>query len=203
MATKKHIVYLFSSSQLCAENLCVYLDTFKDIVVSGISLKTTEFDKIFKILRIDIVVIISYQSEYLDFMMDGLRQTQTTMNILCVAPREYISNNKSFKTSHNIEFVSHDDKLNSIGEKINILRNYNNAASKIKKEHPLNYITPREFEILELVKKGKKNKEIAEEMFLSVKTVENHRTNILKKTQSKSMLSLINELNKHGHSLGY
>jgi DNA-binding CsgD family transcriptional regulator len=199
MAPKKHIVFLFSNSQLFSETLCFYLDKFEDIVVSGISLKPTDLDKLFKLLRIDIVIIISHQTEYLNSIIEKLNHSQVLANILCIAPKEYINRKKLCKAFHNFEFVSHDDKLELISDKIHFLTNYRNSKLKIKKEHPLRDITPREYEILALIKKGKKNKEIAEEMFLSVKTVENHRTNILKKTKSKSMLGLINELHKHGH----
>lgn len=42
-------------------------------------------------------------------------------------------------------------------------------------------LTVRELEIVQLIAKGRKNKEIAEELFLSEKTVKNHLTNIFKK----------------------
>ncbi len=46
---------------------------------------------------------------------------------------------------------------------------------------PLNGLTPREKEILILIAEGNTNKEIAKELFLSVKTVETHRRNIYRK----------------------
>jgi DNA-binding NarL/FixJ family response regulator len=80
-------------------------------------------------------------------------------------------------------------------EKIAILSN-----SKLNQVNIKNYsfISLREKEILQLILKGKKNKEIAEELFLSIKTIENHRNNILKKTKSKNMILLLNELYKVG-----
>lgn len=55
------------------------------------------------------------------------------------------------------------------------------AASSTKQKSPLDDLTEREREILELVASGKSNKEIAATLFLSEKTVKHHMTNILQK----------------------
>ena len=52
-------------------------------------------------------------------------------------------------------------------------------------------LTPRELEILQQISLGLTNKEIAEKLFISAKTVINHRTNILSKTETKNTASLI------------
>ncbi len=44
-------------------------------------------------------------------------------------------------------------------------------------------LTPREIETLQHVARGKSNKEIAQEMFISEKTVKNHLTNIFRKIE--------------------
>lgn len=44
-------------------------------------------------------------------------------------------------------------------------------------------LTKREYEVLSLIADGKNNKEIAEELFISEKTVKNHVSNILKKIE--------------------
>jgi DNA-binding NarL/FixJ family response regulator len=44
-------------------------------------------------------------------------------------------------------------------------------------------LTPRELEVLELIAKGDKNREIAEKLVISDKTVRNHITNIFSKLQ--------------------
>ncbi len=47
-------------------------------------------------------------------------------------------------------------------------------------------LSPREVEVLELASKGETNKEIAEELFISVGTVKNHVHNILEKLHLKN-----------------
>lgn len=51
-----------------------------------------------------------------------------------------------------------------------------------KKEQPLHDdLTEREFEILLLIAEGKSNQEIADELFIALKTVKTHVSNILNK----------------------
>ena len=54
-----------------------------------------------------------------------------------------------------------------------------------------NELTKREYEILGLVASGKTNKELAETLFISIKTVETHKTNILEKLGLKNTTELI------------
>ncbi|MEQ9468871.1 MAG: response regulator transcription factor [Ekhidna sp.] len=52
-------------------------------------------------------------------------------------------------------------------------------------------LSPREFEVLELITKGKTTAQIAEELHLSVHTINSHRKNILKKLSLNSPAELI------------
>ena len=54
-----------------------------------------------------------------------------------------------------------------------------------------NELTKREYEILGLVASGKTNKELAEALFISIKTVETHKTHILEKLGLKNTTELV------------
>ena len=56
----------------------------------------------------------------------------------------------------------------------------------------------REFEIIKLVESGLSSKEIAEKLFLSVFTVNTHRSNILVKSGKPQISDLIYELKEQG-----
>lgn len=198
MKSVKTIIYIFSSSRFFADTLSFYLSTHNDIVISGISGNVNEYDKIAQLLRIDITVIISHHPDFLLFMLKQIEQIQSTKNILIIAPEEFLERTKASSTAHHIEFVSFDQKQEAIVDKLNSLTDSKRKNLKENSSDILKNISFREKEILSLIKKGKKTKEIAEELYLSVKTVENHRNNILKKTKSKSMITLINELYKLG-----
>lgn len=52
-------------------------------------------------------------------------------------------------------------------------------------------LTEREIQIIKLIAQEKSSKEIASELFISERTVETHRKNILRKTNSKNIVGLI------------
>jgi DNA-binding NarL/FixJ family response regulator len=68
---------------------------------------------------------------------------------------------------------------------------YSNEKMKgIPKKLP-NELTKREFEILSLVATGKTNKELAEALFISIKTVETHKAHILEKLGLRNTAELV------------
>jgi DNA-binding NarL/FixJ family response regulator len=52
-------------------------------------------------------------------------------------------------------------------------------------------ITPRQMEILKLIAEGKSSKEIADRLFISVRTVGNHRANIMKRLGARKNTELV------------
>lgn len=52
-------------------------------------------------------------------------------------------------------------------------------------------LSEREIEVLHLICKGNSNQEIAEKLFLSKRTIDKHRANILEKTGSKNTASMV------------
>lgn len=62
----------------------------------------------------------------------------------------------------------------------------------------MNVLSRREIEIVQLIKEGLSSKEIALRLDLSLKTVEVHRYNILKKLSLKNTAALVNFINTHG-----
>lgn len=59
-------------------------------------------------------------------------------------------------------------------------------------------LTPREREVLQLVAEGYTNRAIAEELTISVKTVEKHRANVMSKLDASDLPTLIRTAMKHG-----
>ncbi len=56
-------------------------------------------------------------------------------------------------------------------------------------------LSKKEKQILNLVSEGMSSKEIAEKLFLSIRTVSNHRANIIKKTEVKNTADLVKKAN--------
>jgi DNA-binding NarL/FixJ family response regulator len=62
----------------------------------------------------------------------------------------------------------------------------------------MNALTQREIDIVELIRDGYSSREIGEKLDISLKTVEVHRYNILKKLNLKNTAALVNFINTHG-----
>ena len=58
-------------------------------------------------------------------------------------------------------------------------------------------LTPRQREIVRLLAEGKTNKEVAAALGISVKTVETHRTNIMRKLQLRAFSDLVRYAVRH------
>ena len=59
-------------------------------------------------------------------------------------------------------------------------------------------LSGRELEIIELVAEGLTNREIAERLTISKRTVDNHVSNVFTKTGSKNRVALLNWAMDHG-----
>ena len=65
------------------------------------------------------------------------------------------------------------------------------TAKKTKSTLDSNFLTAREFEVLKLICSQKSTAEIAEKLFISPRTVEGHRNNLLLKTESRNIAGLV------------
>ncbi|MFJ3102070.1 response regulator [Streptomyces sp. NPDC086835] len=70
-----------------------------------------------------------------------------------------------------------------------LIRNYLERARQ-GQETPDQILTAREEEVLKLVAEGQSSKDIAETLFISVKTVQRHRANLLRKLGLRDRLDL-------------
>lgn len=66
------------------------------------------------------------------------------------------------------------------------------------RQSDINNLSKRELDVAKLIKEGMSSKEIALQLGISLKTVEVHRYNILKKLHLKNTASLVNFINTNG-----
>lgn len=66
------------------------------------------------------------------------------------------------------------------------------------REDPLELLTPRQREVLQLVAEGRTTQEIADHLYLSVKTVETHRANIMDRLGVRDLAGLVRFAVRHG-----
>jgi two-component system, NarL family, nitrate/nitrite response regulator NarL len=70
-------------------------------------------------------------------------------------------------------------------------------TSQRKKQNDDAHLTAREVEIIQLIEKEYNNKQIAETLFISERTVETHRKNIFRKTETNSVIGLVKYAYEH------
>lgn len=64
-------------------------------------------------------------------------------------------------------------------------------ATRSEVEQRLEKLTPREMQVVDMIVEGKRTKQIAAELFISVKTVETHRDNIMKKLGATNVAEVV------------
>jgi DNA-binding NarL/FixJ family response regulator len=154
-----------------------------DVVVMDVSLpELNGLDATRQILketpRTEVLVLTMHHSEELarNVLQAGARgyvlKSDADQNL--IAAVESLRQHKPFLTSTVTEFVL-DDYLHRKEE--------GNASPAA--------LTPREREIIQLLAEGKSNKETAVALTVSVKTVEAHRANIMRKLRLRSVSDLV------------
>lgn len=159
-----------------------------DILILDISLPEISGIEIAKIItrdypEIKIIMLSMYLSE--DFIFNSIK----------AGAKSYLPKNSSknelLKTIHEV-YRSNDyfpEEVSAI-----ILKGY---LKKIKTEEKSIDLTKREKELLSLFAKGLTNKEISEQLFISIRTVETHKNHIMNKLDIKSSYDLLKYALKH------
>ena len=114
-------------------------------------------------------------------------------NMIDVGASSYLLKNTNPKTVvqtirevHEKGFFYDEKVLKTIHENIN-----SSSGKRIKSDLDKKLLSKREMEVLELICQQYTTSEIAEKIFLSPRTVEGHRNNLLLKTQSKNVAGLV------------
>jgi FixJ family two-component response regulator len=66
-----------------------------------------------------------------------------------------------------------------------------NHRQRERDRHLLEKLTPRERQVVDLIGQGRLNKQIADDLAISIKTVEAHRANIMEKFEVRTMADLM------------
>ena len=71
------------------------------------------------------------------------------------------------------------------------------SQTKPRQNPPLEILTPREIQILRLVVQGYTNRQIADKLSISIRTVESHRGNMMTKLDMNSRVDLVRYATEH------
>jgi len=135
-----------------------------------------EFDPTIKIVIVTMEVSKDYVSAAIKSGVDGYLPKDVDRETLVTAIRAVHSGGRFFN----------DAIMKLVFEDF-----YSHEKLKTQDKKLPNDLTKREYEVLGLVASGKTNKEVAESLFISVKTVETHKTHILEKLGLRNTTELV------------
>jgi DNA-binding NarL/FixJ family response regulator len=119
--------------------------------------------------------------------------------MLQIGARGYVTKNSSKEEMINAIMEVHSGNKYICDE---IKNNISELVLEENRDVPnVNALTEREIQIINLIKEGQSSKEIAMTLNISLKTVEVHRHNILKKLKLKNSASLVNFINNVATSM--
>ncbi|HMR93094.1 MAG TPA: response regulator transcription factor [Chitinophagaceae bacterium] len=119
-----------------------------------------------------------------------------TKRMLQVGAMGYVTKNSSKEEMINAILEVNEGKKYICEEIKNILAQQELEENHTDKE--MNNLSRREIDIIRLIRDGMSSREIALELDISLKTVEVHRYNILKKLKLKNAAALVNFINSKG-----
>ncbi|WP_035649566.1 response regulator transcription factor [Flavobacterium sp. ASV13] len=182
---EENIEIIFEASN--GEELLASLEeseTKPDIIVMDLKMPVLNGVEATKIIRksypdIKIIALTSYDTK--SFIANMIQVGAVAYLIKNTTPKDLIHTiNEVAKKG----FYYNENVLKIIQETI-----VSSKTSKVNLE--TSFLSPREIEILQLICQQKTTTEIAEHLFLSPRTVEGHRNNLLLKTESRNIAGLV------------
>lgn len=184
----KHIQIIQEASN--GKELIEKLDPEKtEIILLDVSMPVMNGTETFKYVKIKYphikVIVLSMYSEF--FVISELITLGVNGFVTKGSSVEILLETLNQVTINEFYFQPHISSL-----LIKQLKNGNDTKLQSKK------LTPREIEILHLICQGKSHKQIANDLFITTRTVDFHKSNLYKKTNSNCNANLFEFAMKHG-----
>lgn len=209
MVTRKISVLIIDDHEMVRMGLATYLQTEDDIEVVGEGNNGKEAIQLAEKLQPDVILM--------DLVMDGMDGITATKEIKAKFPKikiivltSFIEQEKVFPVieAGAFSFLLKTSRANDIANAIREAMNGNptidgkvasmmmSRMQKLPEKHQS--LTQRELEVLILIGRGLSNKEIGEELFIGIKTVKTHVSNVLAKIEVDDRTQAAIYANKHG-----
>ncbi len=206
-------VLLADDHQIIIDGLKSLLQNTGDIVMAGEANNGREALRLLNILKVDVVLMDIDMP-----MMNGiealkeLKRTLPGIKVIILSMHQEAGMIKSLMAigadGYILKSTSRDELIGAIRKvaggqsyfssevTISLLNTPQNNLSSSKQ--PVEMLTDREEEILKLIAEGFSNKEIGTKLFISHRTVDTHRTNLMKKLNANNIAGLISYAIKNG-----
>ena len=171
------------------QKLVDYLATtevFPDIILMDLKMPVLNGVETTKIVHkkhpdIKIIALTSYSGK--SFITNMINVGASSYLLKNTSPKDVV---KTINEVHHKGFYYDNEVMKTIHE--NLL---SSNGKKIRSDLDKKLLSKREVEVLELICKQCTTSEIAEKLFLSPRTVDGHRNNLLLKTDSKNVAGLV------------
>ena len=202
---RKIKVFIVDDHEIFRNGLKLAFSTCPEIEVAQEASSGEEFLRLLDITDFDVVLM--------DIKMKGISGMEATQKALGIKPHLKVLVLSSFgeeeflykiiKIGAKGFLLKNVDKETLIGAIKTVNNNQNYFSPELlpfftkkfigdsDKEGGGDFLTKREKEILQLIGEGYSNAEIAEKLFISVRTVDSHKSNLIAKTGSKNIVSLL------------
>ena len=158
-----------------------------DLVVMDISLPDQSgievTSKIRSLLPETRVIVLSMHTK-IDYITEAFRQGATGY---------VVKESATEKLMECLELVSKGEYFVDSSLSHRVVKSLLESDEKERKitDDGYNTLTPREQQVMRLLAEGHSTKQIAENLFISAKTVENHRSNIMSKLEVNTIMELV------------
>ncbi|MFV8344082.1 response regulator [Flavobacterium sp. XS2P39] len=185
LAREKNMEIIFEASN--GDELITFLNSNKnhpDIIIMDLKMPVINGVEATKIIHeefpeLKIIALTSYDSK--SFVANMIDVGAVSYLIKNATPQELLTTINEVATKG---FYYTDYVMQIIQD--NLLTN-----KKTKSNFDTKFLSSRELEVLKLICSQKSTVEIAEKLFISPRTVEGHRNNLLLKTESKNIAGLV------------
>ncbi len=203
-------VSLIDEHPVICDALTALLSDVDDVMVAGSSRSFKEFAEVIADVQPNIVITVFYKPD--DINVEDIRQLAfeyPNIKLLVLSmfndEKQVLKMIKAGTKGH----LSYDTNRSEILEAIYTLRNgyefyaktitnillssyiSDKNLNKREKENRQKDLSVREMEVFRLFAEGNSNRSIADELFISIRTVETHKTNIMKKIGLKTTVDLV------------
>ncbi len=209
-------IVLADDHQMIIDGLKMLIDDMKGIEVVGEAANGREAVRLVKELEPDIIII--------DVAMPELNGIEATRQIASECPgvkiivlsmhsekrfvslmfkagaKAYLSKENAFKElSSAIKAVMADTSYLSPNIATALVEDYVEVVKAVPDRLGASALSPRELEVMQLLAEGRTTREAAETLYVSIKTVEAHRRNIMEKLGLKGVAELTRYAIREGY----
>jgi len=206
-------VLLADDHQIIVDGLKSLLQNTADIQVAGEANNGREVLRLLGILKID-VILMDIDMPVMNGIdaLKEIKRTFSALKVIILSMHQEAGMIKSLMAigadGYILKSTSQDELIGAIRKvaagqpyfspevTLSLLNTPQNNLQSSKQQTEM--LTDREEEILKLIAEGFSNKEIGNKLFISHRTVDTHRTNLMKKLNANNIAGLISYAIKNG-----